>query len=279
MSKSGMVSMTDRILIDLRPLSTPGEKCHTITVGRLHEDRLQKAKEQRFDQLPVLRESGELVGLIATDDAQRLFDHGEAVEEGHSTLHLKEVVPTIGLFDLLSVMERHRAVVIREHLNGDVSAEHSYALVTVSDLNRHHFRGYLYPLFAQLESSLAEIIRLTYDNPWDWIKWTPKHTQPTIIGRWEMDKRDNIETSPVNGCELRDLLQVLNCSPALKSLLGYTDKEVTKLVNSLPDLRNDVMHPVRALVHSKKTVNSLRSQLERLVDFSERASWRVVELS
>jgi hypothetical protein len=263
-----MAQPTNGVMVDLMPLSTPAERCTVLHTGVVDEETIQTASDHSYDHLPVLNHDDQLCGMIETKRAATVSARGEPLEQGSLDMTpVKEVRQEVELFELLAALGEHRAIVFRGS-----EGEHDsdwFALVTISDLNRHPFRAYLYPLFAHLESALAELIDRTHEDAWSWIRSTPTHRQPVIVGRWELDKRDGVDTTPLTGCELRDLLAVITGSHLLRTRLKMEDDSVWKKTSeSLPDLRNDVMHPVRPLVTSTKRVRSLRRQLRRMVDFT-----------
>lgn len=77
--------------VDLRRISTPRESCLTLTIGYIDEDVVVRAQGQRFDQLPVLDDSGLLRGVVAVEYAHHLLDHGQALDESDLAINLCEI--------------------------------------------------------------------------------------------------------------------------------------------------------------------------------------------
>lgn len=262
--------MTDHpaTVIDLRHLSTPRERCLSLQTGKIDAMKVDEAETNRFDQIPVIDSQDRLCGIISTKQARSMLEESMPIGEVDHGLSLHTVDDRMELFELLEVFGAHRAVVFRRSPEDETHDANWFALVTLSDLNRHPFRAYLYPLFAALEAYMAELIDLVHRDPWEWFKWTSPHSRPTIIGRWELEKKDSIDSTAVSGCEFRDLMLVIQCSKRIRRQLHYDDVWFKKMVQVMSDLRNDVMHPVRALVRDEKGVRSLREKLRALTELS-----------
>jgi hypothetical protein len=246
--------------VSLRPLSTPGDQCLKLSLGTPDPLVVERAVLHRFDQLPVVNCDGQLVGLVATDHVCRLGDDEQQLLESDPELYRCEVSEHSPLAELLERFSSQRALTFPDQ--GD---RFGFALVTISDLNRHPFRSHLYPIIAELEASCAEVIERRYVDPWTWIPYVPEAMQIRLIGRWEFDKRNSIDTSPITGCTLTEILTVIASLDDMRDPLGYRSPRLFRsATGSLPDLRNRIMHPVRPLVTTQADVVELLSSL-RLV--------------
>ena len=128
-------------------------------------------------------------------------------------------------------------------------------LFTRADLNRHPFRAEIYFALAHLESELAQLIRRSFDDPWDWLDLLSEEKQARIIGYWEISKRRGVDHGPVGAAMLTELLQIATKSDRLRKLLGFESKKLFKSATGrIPDLRNQIMHPVRPLIVDESSV-------------------------
>ncbi len=263
-----MIDMPD-LLVDLGPLSTDRAHCLTLTTGPIDRERLEIAEEYRFDQLPVLDPRGWLRGLIAAKQARAMLDSGTELAPTSAEIHMREVAPSMMLFELLDGLSASRAVVVRDTQRAANSEEDWFALVTISDLNRHPFRTMLYQPLVDLEVALAELIDLYFDDPWDWIVLTSDYSQVRIVGQWELEKRSSVDTHPVTGCMLSDLLNVLGKSAELREQVGYKAKgKYDKLTGGFAAFRNQVMHPVRPLILDHRDVDLFHRNVEGVMSLS-----------
>jgi hypothetical protein len=263
------MAVSQCIVVDLLPLSTARENCLLLNTGPVDEEKVEQAETYRFDQLPVLDSEGSLCGLIATKAARQLFDSGTDLLPTTADLHMREVQPQMEMFGFLCALEQSRALVIRDQDRSAATPEDWFALVTVSDLNRHPFRNLLFHPLVNLEVALAELVDLYFDEPWDWIELTSEGSQIRIVGQWEVEKRSSMDTHPVTGCMLTDLVKVVEKSAVLREKLGYKSKSKYKnATERFPDFRNQVMHPVRPLVLKPDDVAILIANLENAMSLS-----------
>ena len=243
-----------------------------LTVGRIDPNIVAIAETKRFDQLPVLDPSGTLLGLIGLENVRDRLEGNLALTSSDPELHLSEIEENPPLLSLLAQLSSHRALVLRSnHHNSEaVTNDDWFALITISDLNRHVFRAYLYPILAKLEASLAELIDRRFADPWTWLPSLRPERQVQVIGRWELEKRNSVETSPITGAMLTDMLQVVSMGEELRRDLGFTSKsKFNEHAGSIPNLRNQIMHPVRPLVLCQKDVLKLHSTLEGIVSLTQ----------
>ncbi len=97
--------------VDFRRISTPRESCLTLTIGYIDEGVVVRAQGQRFDQLPVLDDSGLLRGVVAVEYAHHLLDQGQALDESDQAINLCEIDEQPPLLTLLTQLSHHRAVI------------------------------------------------------------------------------------------------------------------------------------------------------------------------
>lgn len=256
--------------VNLRPISTPRERCLTLKIGVVDRDIVDEAERARFDQLPVIDETGILRGLVQVTHVRQLLESGYQLELPDPALVLREVNAQLPVLTLLEELEKSRAVIIRDiHKNQAVDW---FAMVTISDLNRHPFRSHVYPILAELEAALAELIDRYFDNPWTWLPLTGEDAQVSHVGRWELEKRRGVDTSPITGCTLIDMINVVARSEELRKELGFRSKnEFKNLTGSFRDVRNRVMHPVRPLILDPEDVGKLHITARNILYLTEQA--------
>lgn len=248
-----------------------------LQLGVLEERLIRQAESARFDQLPVIDSTGALCGVIAVGRARVLLDQGAALDSREASLGIHEVRRQLPLLSVLNALADQRAVIFRGDCNDQ---DDWFALVTTSDLNRHPFRAYLYPIVAQLESILAEMIERKFEDPWTWLTSTSEDSQVRLVGRWELEKRQSVDTSPISGCTMTELIRIVASSKETLRDLGYTSRnKFENATGSFANLRNQIMHPVRPLILGQSDVTKLRNTLVDLFELTKRAESMTASLS
>jgi len=250
-----------------------------LQTGVIERESVDEAELARFDQLPVIDESGILRRLVQVTHARQLLEAGCQLALSDPALVLHEVDAQLPVLTLLEELEKSRAVIIRDIHDNDQAVDW-FAMVTISDLNRHPFRSHVYPILAELEAALAALIDRYFDDPWTWLPLTGEDAQVSHIGRWELEKRRGVDTSPITGCTLIDMINVVARSEELLKELGFRSKtEFKNLTGSFRDVRNQVMHPVRPLILDPEDVGKLHITVRNIVHVTERAVVKNTALS
>lgn len=258
---------------DLTQIATHRDSCLMIRTGTIESTVLDDAETLRFDVLPVIDEFARLCGVVPVTYARQLCTVGRPLELLDPHLELPEIGSQIPVLALLQEFERVRAVIIRKGQNEHDAEVDWFAMVTISDLNRHPFRSQLYPILAELESALAELIDRWFDDPWRWLPHAGEDAQVRLVGRWELEKREGVDTTPVTGCTLIEMINVIGKYDDLGKELGFTSQsQFKKETGSIRDVRNKIMHPVRPLVLKQDDVFRCRNALTKAVNLSERAT-------
>src|SRR5690606_34397964 len=94
--------------------------------------------------------------------------------------------------------------------------------------------------------------------------------QIRLLGHYHFMRQEGVELSLLAGATLSQLLRIAREEPAVLEKLGYGKSKFKDLTGSLPDLRNQVMHPVRPLIHSRGDVAQLLRRVHRLDDLRTR---------
>jgi len=227
-------------------------------VGCLVEpDLLERLRGKRYSQAPVLDENGNAVGIITLANLEEYLAHGEAVTLDSGKVDVSVLPLTTSIGELLSLFSfKSCALVKGENLDGASQVR----LLTISDLNKPPLRHFIYKVLFQLETDLAYLIADRIKEPNEWITLLPKGSQVSILGNWEIQKRDDIELAvgPLFSCTMTDLRHVVLGHIGIRTLLGYSNREKANGdLFRIVSMRNRVMHPVRPLVTSIKSVQGL----------------------
>lgn len=240
------------------------ERCVSVSPGEIDGKVLQELQDKGYDQAPVLDRSGEALGIIATTQLAQLHEASRPLTVEHPGIDRTRVPSDADLDLFLETMSRRRATIV-------LAEDTPYGLVTVSDLNRHPLRAALYRIFADLETSLAAFVAATYVDPWKWIPHLSEDHQVQVLGFWEVTRRAGVDTGPLAGCTLTNLISVVVADEGLRKALGYrSGNEARKLLGGFPRLRNKVMHPVRPLVLGTEDVARIRHAVRHALELCQR---------
>lgn len=265
----GLVSDSGQCVVNLERISTPRDQLLMFRAGSVNDDAIKRAKQLRFDHAPAIDESGKLLGVVSVARVEELSDAGRALEPTDPTLHLHELKDRMLILPFLAEIAEYRAVVIR-----DTDDEHDpdwFALVTISDLNRHPFRSHLYPMIAEFEAALAQLVDASFPDPSTWILKNAEERQVYHFGQWRVAEMKGVDTSPIISCTLMDLINVVAKTQTLLEALGYRGRKLfEKATSPLRDLRNQIMHPVRPLILSQQDVTDLHGTLSTVLDLTSR---------
>jgi hypothetical protein len=252
-----MLSETWNPRLNLRHLYTPLTQCVGVRPGKIDLAVIEELQRHRFDQAPVFGGPAGAVGVVGTDELQRLFQSDEPLDGEDQVVSCATIPIETSLDALLTALSETRGLLVV-----DARVE---ALITISDLNKHPFRVALYAPFAALEESLALAIERECPNPDEWLEKLPENDQVHILGSWEVSKRFSVDTGPLIGCTLTHLIRIATLSQKLRDLLGFHDASGAQAaLGRLPTYRNKVMHPVRPLVLSPDDVRKLRVTVDLL---------------
>lgn len=265
--------------VDVESIATPQHLLLTIQEGRISDSVISEAEAKGYDFLPLVELDGSLIGIAPVPRLRSLI--GSRISRDDDEVGAVSIPDRLSILELLKHLAENGVVAVLDTDNA--RPEGWFALLTPADLNRHVFRGYLYPLFALLESELARLIATEYDLETretvdKFVKKIPKYNRATVLGRWELDKIDNVETGLLAGCTLSDLLEILRQTKPLVHRIGISGNKLSTLSNSLNDLRNEVMHPVRPIVRGEDGVNELLNNITDLISLIERVQTVLVDL-
>lgn len=249
-------------LFDVGSIATPTEKCLKVGLGIPDPNLVATAELSRYDHLMVANEQNLPVGILSIRSARLCVSQMFRVEDLGSDIWTHELQRYSPVGDILEKLSAVGAVIVR---NSAADGSNVAGLLTVSDLNRARFRFEVYPIVAQLELNLSNFIEAFVPDPWTWIDSLSDDKQVRVIGRWEVERRKHVDTSPINSLTLSELINIIGKIPKLYRMLGYeSGKKFTVAVKGFVDVRNQVMHPVRPLVVDSAAVKLLRVYLANM---------------
>lgn len=242
--------------LDLLQLSTPRQRWVTVQLGPIEPCPLTALECQRFDQAPVVDASGAAVGVVLTDRLRVLANAGASLEA--QDVDQSTPLPRfLSVPATLAALADRRAALVR-------STEGSWALLSLSDLNKHAFRAHLYAKLAELELIIAGELPHRFQNPFIWIERLGLRQQVNVLGNWEVAKRNNVDVGPEAAMPLGDLVDAFSHSSDACASMGLSQKQFRALAHSAVALRNKVMHPVRFLVVDPPSVAELHQTYDKM---------------
>lgn len=258
--------------LDIRGMFTWIFDCVVVMLGSVDEPVLRKLEANHYDQAPVKdSETGQVIGVIDTHRLRALFEANIPLARDEPGIKLRTSSVTVELEDFLSKLELDRSLLVTRN-SGEV-----VGLFTVSDLNSHRFRAAIYPYLARLESDLADLIDLEFDDPWQWLKWLGDGAIG-VVGHWQVLKRRGMDLSATSGASLTQLLQVIENHEPLLRMAGFESKtKLGQFRRQIGPIRNAVMHPARPLIDHENRVASLRAVLSLAMSTCGRLNGRLGE--
>jgi hypothetical protein len=261
--------------IDLRDLLIPWDKCHGVKLGLVDHKAAQVMEERDYEFAPVFQpvQSGTaVIGLIPRPRLKHLVDTGSELRPDDPAICHPEIYNRPGLDALLKALASIPAALVVEQAGDDVAP---LGLLTRSDLNKHPFRSIIYSFLANLEMKLALLVEESFDDHWDWVSHLNEDKQARVIGYWELSKRRGVDVGPVGAATLTEMFTVIAKTDRLRSFLGYTSrKSFDEAVGRIPDLRNQIMHPVRPLITDAESIVKLKEDTATILLLMDRLKER-----
>lgn len=129
-----------------------------------------------------------------------------------------------------------------------------YSIVTVSDVNKREMKDMLYRLFAELVSNLGTKIEEEYPDPNSILKYL----SPETIGRWKKEQLEGLNIHISEHLNLIDILNVIQASDKeFVERCGFDSKDDVRVLSSINEVRNSVMHANRSLVYSRRDLEDV----------------------
>lgn len=263
-------------MIDLGDLLIPWEKCFGVNPGPLDPKVIATMEEENYDFSPVferLKSGNGVLGLISRARLKEITLSGTDLKPDDYRICRPEIYDRPSIGTLLDTMASNLAVMVVVDYG-----EHGPApigLLTRSDLNKHPFRAVIYSLLAGLETALARLVKDWFQDHWVWVSRLSEEKQARILGYWELSKRRGVDLGPVAATTLAELLTVVASTNELRTMLGYKSRNSFEGdVGRIPDLRNQIMHPVRPLITDGESIVKLKEDTTTILLFMERLKER-----
>jgi hypothetical protein len=242
----------------------------TVDVSAPVRQARELLEKNSFDY-GVVREGHRIIGLVARGDLGDLdvpLQLGPPVKRLELEYLLPETTPISGLVRYLAIFPFQLVV----------QAKNIVGVVHESDLNKHPVYAYFYCLLSRLEQNLAELVGLLFSKADQWRGFLSPERWEQIESRWIQAKDNGRQVDPVHYLCFSDYIRIIASSPEALNDLGFKTKGAWKdFVGAMDDLRNDVMHPVRNLVGSHRSVGKLADSDERIQNLIDRTSTSIRE--
>lgn len=217
-----------------------------------------------YDQAPVVSE-GLPIGFVLADE---LDERAEAPvsNKTHPLVPDHLVAAESSMADTLPWLARARLLFV---LDGhEISG-----FVTPSDLNKQAGRTYFYVTLAELELSLSELIRVRFPDQHAAIALLGPNRRAKVLERYASERAENVDADLVACLTFADVCAISEHDDHIRKTLGFVSKtEVQEVIEPLKRLRDEVMHPVRALLTERRTVEELVVLARRLRGLIESAA-------
>ncbi len=211
---------------------------------------LAKAKslmaEHQFDVLPVDQPGQDVRAYVRTT---RWGDYSEV--EQHDIKYedvIPQQTPLYAVIRGFATDNRHHYFLAHE---GNITG-----LITIVNLNCRQARLLVFSLLSDLEVRLGRLVQSRIGNGLT-VNTILSEAKDEVRQRYEADRRESVDRQVVEYLYLTDLLKLVRKYEMYK-LLGYTSKgEFSKASGKLPDLRNAVAHPARAMIEDAEGTERL----------------------
>jgi hypothetical protein len=223
--------------ITARHVMTPMALATALTEDTLASDGVTLLRRFGYDQAPV----GGGVNLRGYVLLRDLEDRTELLVA--DLLHPLEPRLLVGLEatieTLLSALDGVEMLFV-------VGSHEVAGFVTPSDFGRPAVRLHFYLHIADLEMTLADLVRSRFGDGRSALSLLASARQVLVLERHAAAQRLAVELDYVSDLELSDLLTIVGGSPELRVVFGASSRRGwQKRVGRLVDLRNYVMHPTK----------------------------------
>jgi len=262
--------------VDLQEILVPLEKCLKITVGPVSYKIVTEMRERHFDFLPVFlsdKPHATLIGLVSHDRLETLLKEKKELSQDDDEIMKDVDIPLRTSLDyvLELLAEKPTRLVTYEGEAEGQTICCIYGIVNKSDLDKPAVRKIIYEILTKLEIALANYIASQNIEPFKLIQSLNEDSQARILGYWELSKRKNVDTGPLTGAMLSELLRIVARDKSLYSELDFKSRnEFEKNIGYLPDIRNQIMHPVRPLILDEQSCLRLQEALKKAIFITEK---------
>jgi hypothetical protein len=235
--------------IRARHLETPLYHVTSFEVGTSEQDAASSLRELGFDQAPVTRD-GSLIGYVFSEELDAASS--EQVDTKLRPLAPEHIVSgESSLGPTLRWLAERRLLFV---LGGNSIT----GLMTPADLNKQAGRTYFFLLLAELELALSELIRSRFRDQSHALAALGETRQDGVRERIADDRKRNIDADLVACLTFADVCEIAEYDAGMRSILGFDSKKrMAKRLGPIKRLRDDVMHPVRALLTPERSIDVL----------------------
>ena len=246
-----------RIHIKLPSIMTPSRQFVSAKASANAREAAANARNDAFDQLPVVDDHGLVTGLVYVTQLRKLPEDAPVSNcviplDESGQLRIKD-----GISKAVQILHTHPASLVTDGAK-------VVGLVHRSDLNKHPARTYFYLWLSALEIDLACLVTLKLPDD-KWIESLRDSVQIMILDKIQFESRRNNNIAPIEYVNFSDLVEIIEKNESLYSELSFnSQKEAHRGLGGLVDLRHNIMHPVRALVSDIESMDRLVSREKRL---------------
>jgi len=150
-------------------------------------------------------------------------------------------------------------------------------LLTIADLTKHGLRNHLYPILADLEYQLGQLLHSCVLEDWTWVRHLNEDMKARVLGNLALARQNDVEpdTGAVAFATLGDLLMAIEKTPEVSSAMGPEFRRVCGTArHAIGEIRNRVMHVVRPLVNCQKDVGELLRGVTTTLDLTRKVALR-----
>ncbi|MGB9864350.1 MAG: hypothetical protein ACPLPQ_11155 [Candidatus Saccharicenans sp.] len=265
-------------VVDLKGILIPWEKCLKVTIGPISEILVREMVKKRYDYAPVFSSdapNSQLLGLVSRQRLEKLLSENKELAKDDKEIIFAEIPIRSNLDCILELFSQEPTrIVSHEYEAEGHTLYNAYGIVNKSDLNRPPIRKIIYEILAELEMRLAEYIDSKKTDPFALIESLNEDSQARIIGYWELAKRKNADTGPLAGAMLSELIRIV--AKNYYADLGYKSRnEFEKATGQLPEIRNQVMHPVRPLITDESSCLRLKEALYNAIHLTKKIERKI----
>lgn len=135
------------------------------------------------------------------------------------------------------------------------------ALITRANLNERPIKAWLYTMLCALEMNLGKFIKSEKFTDEDILKQLTDDRKKKVYNNYEEDQELGVENNLVEYLYLSDLINICRKKKLYKKL-KYSSATKFKELNTLNELRRQVMHPVSAIIDRKNTLRKLSKRIK-----------------
>lgn len=243
-------------LLTIKLIMTPRTKMETCKDQEKTTEVIQRMRD--YDVLPV-----------SSNGHMRFFVRKTKMEkemEKDSSVNIKDIKEKISYEHTISEDERIDSLLASgQDFFFVIRQKEVSGIVTYADLNKWPSKVLFYVVISRFEQLLIEATENMPLGQRELEKYIGFWGLWGALGRYELEKRGNVELSLIQCLNTSDLVDIACKNPRIRDVLGYqTKNQAEKYLNPIVDLRNKIMHAGHSLVESKDDIKRRREQYDRI---------------